>query len=349
MKDVFEIGKRRVGWRQPTLITAEIGLNHDGNPELARQLIEAAAGAGVDAVKFQVFRASSFISGDLAKAKHQKASLDSGETVFEMWKRLELSSSELESLCKYARSLGLIFHASAFDQESVEFLDSLGVELFKIASGEVTNLPLIRGTAETGKPIIMSVGMASLGEIERALEVIQAAGNDSVVLMHCVANYPAKPNDLHLRRIPKLRQVFGLPVGYSDHTVAPWACIAAVTLGATFIEKHFTLNKDQPGTDHVLSADGSEMESIVAGIREVEPALGEEQLNLLETEKEGRTLFRRGIVATRTIPSGTVITSEMITAKRPATGIEPQHSELVVGRKTLCEIAEGAPVTWDCI
>ncbi|MGZ4965955.1 MAG: N-acetylneuraminate synthase family protein [Limisphaerales bacterium] len=349
MKDVFEIEGRTVGWQQPAFITAEIGLNHGGDAEVARQLIEAAADAGVDAVKFQVFRASSFISGDLAKAKHQKASLDSGETVFEMWKRLELSESELKSLRDCARARGVIFHASAFDRESVNFLSELGVGVFKIASGEVTNLPLIRATAETAKPIIMSVGMASLGEIENALQAINAAGNECVVLMHCVANYPAKSKDVHLRRIEKLREVFGTPVGYSDHTTAPWACIASIACGASFIEKHFTLNKNQPGTDHALSADVAEMKSIVAGIRDVEAALGKDDLRLLETEREGRTLFRRGLVATKQIDAGTVITAEMIAAKRPATGIEPQHFDIVIGRKARRVIPNGAPITWDAI
>ncbi|MDQ6622108.1 MAG: N-acetylneuraminate synthase family protein [Verrucomicrobiota bacterium] len=349
MEDIFEIEGRTVGWQQPAFITAEIGLNHGGDPEMARQLIEAAADAGVDAVKFQVFRASSFISGELAKAKHQKVSLESSESVFEMWQRLELSSEELRGLCEQARKLGLVFHASAFDRESVEFLSELGVGVFKIASGEVTNLPLIRATAAAGKPIIMSIGMASLGEIEAALEAIGQAGNSRAVLMHCVANYPAKPQDVHLRRIEKLREVFGLPVGYSDHTTAPWACVASIAFGASFIEKHFTLNKDQPGTDHALSADPAEMKAIVEGIREVEAALGSNALKPLETEKEGRTLFRRGLVATKAIAEGETITAEMIAAKRPATGIEPQHFDLVIGRQARRAIASGAPLTWDSI
>ena len=349
MKDVFEIEGRIVGWQQPALITAEIGLNHGGDPDVARQLIEAAADAGVDAVKLQVFRASSFISGDIAKAKHQKASLDSGETLFDMWKRLELSESDLKALCNSARSRDVIFHASAFDRESVKFLNELGVGVFKIASGEVTNLPLIRATAETGKPIIMSVGMASLGEIEKALQAIEKGGNECAVLMHCVANYPARPQDVHLRRIARLREVFGTPVGYSDHTTAPWSCVGSIAFGASFIEKHFTLNKYQPGTDHALSADHVEMRSIVQGIREIEAALGRDDLRLLEAETEGRTLFRRGLVTTQVIEAGTVITAEMITAKRPATGIEPEHSEIVIGRKARQTIPSGAPVSWDAI
>ncbi len=349
MKDIFQIGRKTVGCGHPAFITAEIGLNHDGDPKLARQLVQAAADAGIDGVKFQVFRADSFISGDIAKAKHQRTSLTSDESLFEMWKRLELPSAELESLSEYARQLGVVFHASPFDQGSVEFLVRLGVPVLKIASGEVTNLPLIRRIAEAMKPIIMSVGMASLGEIEAALDVIRSTGNDEVVLMHCVANYPAELVDTHLRRIPKLRQVFGLPVGYSDHTISPWPCLAAVALGATFIEKHFTLNKKQPGTDHALSADTAEMKTIVQGIRVVEAAMGDERLSLLETEREGRILFRRGLVASQAIASGTVITADMINAKRPATGLEPEHFDLVVGRRARRDLANGASITWDDI
>lgn len=346
MKNVFQIERKPVGCGCPAFITAEIGLNHDGKPEVARELIRAAAGAGVDAVKFQVFRAESFISGDIDRAKHQKTALGSDETVFEMWKRLELPPAELGKLCDYARSMGLVFYASAFDGESVEILNGLRVGAFKIASGEVTNLPLIKTVAEGERPIIMSVGMASLGEIEEAVGVIRAAGNEELALMHCVANYPAEPADVHLRRIAKLQQVFGLPVGYSDHTASPWACIASVAFGASFIEKHFTLDKNRPGTDHALSADAAEMGEIVRGIRFTEAALGKEELGLLETEREGRTLFRRGLVAVRDIPAGTVITAEMIAAKRPASGIQPKHVDLVVGRRASRDIPNGAPIGW---
>jgi N-acetylneuraminate synthase/N,N'-diacetyllegionaminate synthase len=349
MKNVFQIEQKSVGCGCPAFITAEIGINHDGSPEAARELIRAAAGAGVDAVKFQVFRAESFVSGDIAKTKHQETVLGSDETVFEMWKRWELPPEELKKLCDYARSMGLVFYASAFDRESVELLNELSVTVFKIASGEVTNLPLIKTVAEHKRPIIMSVGMASLGEIEEAVDAIRAAGNEEAALMHCVANYPTEPADVHLRRIARLHQVFGLPVGYSDHTTTPWACVAAVALGAGFIEKHFTLDKNRPGADHALSADAAEMTEIVQGIRSTEAALGKAELALLETEREGRTLFRRGLVAIQDIPAGTVIAAGMISAKRPASGIQPKQIDLVVGRRASRDIPNGAPIRWSDI
>ena len=347
MQSVFQIGDRKVGIGQPVFITAEIGLNHNGNPELARKLIKAAADAGVDGVKFQVFRADTFISGDIAKAKCQKARLDSNEMLFEMWQRLELSPTVLHELSIYARDLGMFFYASAFNFESVELLEELGVQVFKVASGEVTNLPLIRRMAEKHHPMIMSMGMASLGEIEAALNAIRRTGNNQVALLHCVANYPTELADVNLRRMEKLRQVFDVPVGYSDHTTSIWSSVAAVALGAVFLEKHITLDKNQPGTDHILSADPAEMKAIVQGVRAVEAALGSARLEMLETEQEGRTLFRRGLVAAKAIPAGTVIASDMVTAKRPATGIEPAHLEIIIGRMARRNIANGAPITWE--
>lgn len=349
MQSVFQIGNRKVGIAEPAFITAEIGLNHSGDPDLARRLIKAAADSGVDAVKFQVFRTDSFIAGDIAKAKHQETNLNSDETQYEMWQRLELSADTLRSLSDYSRELDVIFYASAFDEESVDLLEALSVPVFKIASGEVTNVPLIKKIAEKQRPIIMSVGMASLGETESALNAIRKNGIDQVALLHCVANYPVELDNLNLLRIEKLRQVFDVPVGYSDHTTSIWASAASVALGAVFLEKHFTLNKDQPGTDHVLSADPVEMKAIVEGVRAIERALGSSRLELLETEREGRMLFRRGLVAAKSIPSGTVITSDMITVKRPAKGIAPMHLEIVIGRETLCDIEPGQPLTWQDI
>jgi N,N'-diacetyllegionaminate synthase len=347
VESVFRIGNKKVGKNQPVFITAELGLNHNGELALAREMIKLAAQAGVDAVKLQVFKAESFISGDLEKAKHQRESLDLNETLFDMWKRLELSESDLLELSEYAQQLDVVFYASGFDTESIDLLDRINIPVFKIASGEVTNLPLIRNIAAKGRPILMSVGMATLGEIEAAIAAIQQSGNHQVALLYCVANYPVSMEDVHLRRIKKLHQIFQLPVGYSDHTVSPWACVASVALGATFVEKHFTLNKNQPGTDHVLSADANELKMMVDAIRSVELSLGNDQWEPLAVEEEGRLLFRRGIVATTFIPKGMLITADMITTKRPAKGIQPGMLNIVTGRTARRDIPSGAPITWD--
>lgn len=346
MENSFSVGNRQIGAGHPAFITAEIGINHDGDPAAARRMIQAAAQAGADAVKFQAFRADAFVSPKLAKSSHQEAALGAGESVFEMWQRLELSERDFRMLAEYAAELGVIFYASPFDAESVDMLAEIGAPLYKVASGELTNLPLIRRMAQKGLPMVLSVGMASLGEIEAALGVIYASGNRHAALLHCVANYPADPGNVHLRRITRLRQVFGVPVGYSDHTLSIWPSIAAVALGASLLEKHFTLDKTMPGCDHALSADPADLRALVEGVRAVEPALGSEDLTLLENESEGRILFRRSLMAACDIPAGAVLTAAMVAIKRPASGIEPAHLDIALGRTARRDIPAGDPITW---
>lgn len=349
MKKEFPIGSRQCGSSHPAFITAEIGLNHNGDVETALKLIDAAAESGVDAVKFQVFKADSFVSGDIEKAAHQKKTLEEEETLWEMWKRLEFSKDDLVRLMERAAHHDLCFYASPFDEESVDLLVAMGAPVMKVASGEVTNLPLIRKMAETGLPLIMSVGMASLGEIEAAIEAASHGGCDQLALLHCVANYPAELKDTNLARMAELERTFGVPVGFSDHTVGHFASITAAALGATFIEKHFTLDRDLPGTDHTLSADLAMMQEIIAGVRAAEEAIGSPSLSLLDCESEGRTLFRRGLVTTTAIPAGTVVEAAMLGAKRPATGITPGLRDVVIGRQAKQDIPAGAPVTWEDI
>ena len=346
MKKTIRIGSKEIGKGKPSFVTAEIGLNHNGDPELAKKMISEAASAGVDAVKFQIFHADSFISKNIAKSKHQTKSLDEDTEVYQMWQRLELSYDDLISLKNYAESLGVIFYASAFDYASVDLLAGLNVGLYKIASGEITNLPLIKRMAILQKPMMISVGMASLGEIEDSINTILQTGNDKIVLLHCVANYPTEYSNVNLQRINTLENIFHLPVGFSDHTVSLWPSIAAVTLGAVCIEKHFTLDKTLPGTDHLISADPVEMKALIEGIRVCEASFGSDKFELLSTEIEGRTLFRRGMVAIRNLKQGSILTPEMITFKRPATGVEPKYLELIIGKKINRDISDGEPITW---
>ena len=347
MQKVFQIGSRSVGEGQSTFITAEIGLNHGGEPHQAKQLVTAAARSGADAVKFQIFRAESFVSRDTERTKDQKASVSSDETPFEMFRRLEMPPELLGELHDLAHKSGLILYGSAFDSRSVDVLAAMDVEVFKIASGELTNLPLIQKAAEKQKPMIMSVGMAALGEIEEALTVVHKAGCERVALLHCVANYPTEYINVNLRRMERLRRVFDVPVGYSDHTTSNWVSLAAVALGASFVEKHFTLDRSLPGPDHALSADPADLKALVEGVRAVESSLGSGSLGRLETENEVRKLARRSLVATRTIPTGDTITRDSISAKRPEGGIEPKHLELIIGRTARREIRTGSPVTWE--
>lgn len=349
MQKEFSIGTRMCGVGFPAFITAEVGLNHNGDVETALRLIDAAAETGVDAVKFQVFKAESFVSGDIQKAAHQKRSLQEEETLWEMWKRLEFFKDDISRLAERALSHDLIFYASPFDEDSVEMLVGMGAPVMKIASGEVTNLPLVAAMAATGLPVIMSVGMASLGEVEVAMETAANAGCDKLALLHCVANYPAELKDVNVARMAELERLFEVPVGFSDHTVGHYASVTAAALGASFVEKHFTLDRNLPGTDHTLSADPAMMKEMVTGIRAAEVAVGSSSLTRLSCEEEGRTLFRRGLVATTDIPAGTVIDGSMVGAKRPATGIPPGSRDIVIGRTARQDIASGEPILWEYV
>ncbi len=347
MKREFRIGERAVGAGHPAFITAEIGLNHDGDPAIARELICAAARCGADAVKMQVFKADAFMTADIAKADYQEEALPGGEPLIEMWRRLEFSPRVLGQLRDCATELGLIFYGSAFDEDSISLLVDLGVPVLKVASGEVTNLPLLRKMAVLDLPIIMSVGMASQEEIAEAIAVLRKAGSEEVALLHSIANYPARVEDLNLLRMKKLEEVFDVPVGYSDHTTSHWGAIAAAALGARFIEKHVTMNKDQPGTDHVLSADPPELKALVQGVRAAECALGSGELGLLETEDQVRTLLRRSVVAAEEIAPGEKIRVRALTTKRPATGIAPKFMEDIAGRTAKRKIQRGAVMRWE--
>lgn len=349
MKQQFILNERLCGTETPAYITAEIGLNHNGSIETALDMVDRAAESGVDAVKFQVFRAESFVSGNIAKAAHQKTALKDEETVWQMWKRLEFSFDDLKSVADRARQRGVGFYASPFDEQSVDLLVSLGASAMKVASGEVTNLPLISAMAAAKLPVIMSVAMASLGEIEAAVETVARNGSGELALLHCVASYPTSVGHVNLARMARLHEIFGVPVGYSDHTVGHYVCVASAALGATFIEKHFTLDRNLPGTDHIISADPAMMTEMIKGIRAVEAAVGDSSLVLLDCESEGRTLFRRSLVATADIAAGTQITAEMLGAKRPATGITPGHRDIVISRTARQDIKSGDPIMWEAV
>jgi sialic acid synthase SpsE len=349
MEQSIPIGHKNVGAKNPAFITAEIGINHNGDLKLAQEMIQAAARVGVDAVKFQAFRAESFVSKKTAKAGHQKSALAETESTYDMWKRLEFSAEDFRFLKGEADRLGLVFLSSALDDESLAILASLDIPAYKIASGDVTHLPFLRAVAALKKPIILSVGMATVTEIAEAVDTIHSQGNRQIVLLQCTALYPAPMAEVNLAKIKKLREVFEVPVGFSDHTTSIWTPPAAVTLGACLIERHFTLDKTLPGTDQAMSADPQEMGIIVEGIREVEAARGKGVIGPADSEEEGRTLFRRGLIAAGSIPRETRITAEMIRIKRPARGIAPKHVDLVIGRVARKDIAADEPITWDAV
>lgn len=344
---VIEVADKRIGPNEPTFIIAEAGVNHNGDLAIAEKLIDAAAEAGADAVKFQTFRAESVMTANAEKAPYQVASGEVGESQLEMVKKLELSPSDHEKLRDRCLQRKIVFLSTPFDLESLDLLDRLGLPLFKIGSGDITYGDFIANVARRNKPIVLSTGMSRLSEVEGALEVIEKTGNVRPVLLHCVSNYPASPPDVNLRAIPTLAQAFGTAVGYSDHTRGSEIAIAAVALGACVIEKHFTLDGNMPGPDHRASLDPTEFRSMVDAIRNVESALGDGIKRPSPSELQTMRAARRSLVSACEIPERTSITQEMICVKRPGHGIPPRMLACVAGRIAKVRIPADSLIQWD--
>ena len=342
----IKISNRSVGEGEPCFIVAEAGVNHNGDINLAKRLVDVAKEAGADAVKFQTFTAEEIVTESAEKAPYQKETTGAEESQFEMIKRLELSEKDFGELFTYAQEKGIIFLSSPFDKGSVDLLDELGVPAFKIPSGEITNLPLLKYIARKKKPVILSTGMATFGEIEEALAAIRQEGVDEIILLHCVSCYPARIEDMNLRVMGTLRQAFGLPVGLSDHSLGITVPIAAVALGAYAIEKHFTLDKKLPGPDHRASLEPGELKEMVKALRDVEKALGNGIKRPTVEEEENKKVGRRSIVARVDIPAGAVITEEMLAIKRPGGGLEPKFISLLIGREAKANIISGEVITF---
>jgi N-acetylneuraminate synthase/N,N'-diacetyllegionaminate synthase len=332
-----KIGNKLVGETQPCFIIAEAGVNHNGDVNQAKHLIDAAKDVGADAIKFQSFQADSIVTRFAEKAKYQKKK-DNFESQYDMLKKLELTSTEVQELFFYAEKKQIIFLSSPFDKYNVDLLDILNVPAFKIPSGEITNLPLLRHIALKRKPVIMSTGMSTKHEIKEAITTIHNNGVEDIILLYCVTSYPAESMQVNLRTIQLLNRQFKLPVGFSDHTLGITFPIAAKTLGAVLIEKHFTLNKQSEGPDHKASLEPKEFKEMVQAIRAVEESFNQ-PIQTSPQEAEIKNIVRRSIVASMPIPKGTVISAEMITTKRPGTGIPPKLINKVLGRKTKIDIA----------
>lgn len=316
-----------------TLIIAEAGVNHNGDMELAKQLIDAAADAGADIVKFQTFSAEQLATHNSPKADYQGKTTDDSESQFSMLKRLELSSAMHEDLIAYCRSKKIDFFSTGFDIESLNYLASLGAERFKIPSGEITNLPYLRHVGAFGKPVILSTGMSSLGEIEAALEVLEAAGTSraKITVLHCNTEYPTPMQDVNLNAMCSIHNAFGVSVGYSDHTQGIEVPIAAVALGATVIEKHLTLDRNLPGPDHMASLVPIEFASMVSAIRNIEQAIGDGIKRPSASEIKNKPIVRKSLVAIKPICSGECFSVENVGVKRPGGGISPMRWDEVMG------------------
>ena len=320
-----------------TLIIAEAGVNHNGHLALARQLIDVAAGAGADLVKFQTFTADRLATRTAQKANYQNRTTTSTESQHEMLSRLELTDAMHHELIAHCATRKIGFFSTGFDVESVDLLVRHGQNHFKIPSGEITNLPYLRHIGRLGKSVILSTGMANLGEIEAAVDALEAAGTPRAMLtvLHCTTEYPTPMAEVNLRAMLSIHAAFGVAVGYSDHTQGIEVAITAVAMGATVIEKHFTLDRNLPGPDHKASLEPAELNAIVAAIRNIEVALGDGIKRLTTSEARNRPVVRKSLVASRAIKSGALFTAENVTAKRPATGISPMRWDEVIGQTAL--------------
>ena len=320
-----------------TLIIAEAGVNHNGDLALARQLIDVAAVAGADLVKFQTFTADRLATRTAQKADYQNRTTTSTESQHEMLSRLELTDAMHHELIAHCATRKIGFFSTGFDIESVDLLVRHGQNHFKIPSGEITNLPYLRHIGRLGKSVILSTGMANLGEIEAAIDALEAAGTPRAMLtvLHCTTEYPTPMAEVNLRAMLSIHAAFGVAVGYSDHTQGIEVAIAAVAMGATVIEKHFTLDRNLPGPDHKASLEPAELNALVAAIRNIEVALGDGIKRPSPGEARNRPVVRKSLVASRAIKSGALFTAENITAKRPATGISPMRWDEVIGKTAL--------------
>jgi N,N'-diacetyllegionaminate synthase len=317
-----------------TIIIAEAGVNHNGDLELAKQLIDVAAKAGADYVKFQTFSADRMVSKSAPKAEYQQQVTDASETQYEMLKRLELSNEMHLNLIKHCEGQSIKFLSTGFDIESVDLLIGLGIDLIKIPSGEITNLPYLRYIGSFGLPVILSTGMTTMDEIGNALTVLEGSGlsRPQITVLHCTTEYPTPMNEVNLRAIASIRKTFGVDVGYSDHTVGIEVSIAAVALGASVIEKHFTLDRSLSGPDHKASLEPNELIAMVKAIRNIEDSLGSGIKEPTLSEIKNLHIARKSIMAKQQIEKGEILSTTNLIVKRPGNGISPMHWDQLLGQ-----------------
>jgi sialic acid synthase SpsE len=338
-KQKFRIEKRDVGQGAPVFVIAEAGSNHDGSLAQAKKLIDAAADAGADAVKFQSYSGPGLVNQSVLPE------------VYEIIKMIATPKKWLASLAAHARKRGIVFMSTPFDEEQLQALEDAGVSAYKIASGDLTNLPFIREIAKRKKPIFLSVGCGTLADVERAVETVYAAGNDRLVIMHCIVSYPTAWEDANVAVLWTLEDAFGCPVGYSDHSAGDLVPVLAVAHGACAIEKHITFSRALPGPDHAFAMEMSEFRDMVEKIHAVPAVIGSPQKQILPCEKEELYYARRCLYAARNIASGETITRDVLHLVRPAVqgAITPSHLDNILGRKAVKDIKALAPIMWDCI
>lgn len=314
-------------------IIAEAGVNHNGDINIAKKLVDEAVLAGADAVKFQTFKAENLVCRNASKAEYQLDTTDKDETQFDMLKKLELTEKMHVELIDYCKNRDIMFLSTPFDIDSLHYLVNLGLDIIKIPSGEITNYPLLREVGKTKKKVILSSGMSTLNEIKNAKRVLMEFGCKDLIILHCNTEYPTPYQDVNLKAMNTIREELGVRVGYSDHTQGITVPIAAVALGAEVIEKHFTLNRNMIGPDHRASLEPDELKEMIRAIRNVEASLGDGVKKPSESEKKNIEIARKSIVAKCNIAKGTLLNGENLTTKRPGTGISPMEWDYVIGQK----------------
>ncbi|MBX4261738.1 N-acetylneuraminate synthase [Clostridium estertheticum] len=346
---MFKIENKVIGDGNRTFIIAEAGVNHNGDINIAKQLVDKAVNSGVDAIKFQTFKTEKLVTGYADMADYQKSNIGHTSSQFNMLKQLELSQESFIKIREYCKYKEIMFLSTPFDFESADFLESIGMPAFKISSGDLTNIPLLEHIAKFNKPIILSSGMANLSEIEEALNAIYCLGNIEVAVLHCTSNYPAKLQSVNLNAMNTIRNAFKVVGGYSDHTKGITVPIAATAIGADIIEKHFTLDKNMQGPDHKASLNPTELKDMVQAIRDVEMALGNGIKRYNQSELDTIKAARKSIVASRCIKKGQIITIMDLDYKRPGTGLSPKFYVDIVGKKTNRDIKMDEQITLNII
>ena len=332
--------------KSKVVIIAEVGCNHNGDMDVAKQLINIASDCGADAVKFQSFVPENMITTHSPKADYQIRATGTGESQYDRLCRMKVSEEDHEMLVEYCRNKNITFFSAPFDETSADLLRKLEVPFFKIPSGEITNLPLIKYVASFGSPMILSTGMTNLGEIEDALNVVGDDKKGNIILMHCLSDYPAKWEEANLRAIQTIRNAFHLPVGFSDHTEGIELSLVAVGLGAVIIEKHITLDKNMEGGDHKASLEPHEFKDLVSKIRRLEMAMGDGVKRCMPSEENVQAVARKSIVAKKDIKKGQVINRDYLSVKRPGTGIFPKHLEVIIGSRAKEDILSDQLISW---
>jgi N-acetylneuraminate synthase len=331
------------------MVIAEAGVNHNGSLDMALRLVDAAKEAGADIVKFQTFKSEAVVTPLAPKAAYQAQNTGGGESQLEMIKKLELPDEAFWRIQAHCRERGVVFLSTPFDFASADLLEAMAVPAFKVPSGEITNYPLLTHIARKGKPLIVSTGMSNLDEVAAAMDVIDAAGNTEVALLHCVSNYPADPGSVNLRAMKTLEERFSVPVGYSDHTEGITIPIGAAALGACILEKHFTLDRTLPGPDHRASLEPRELAAMVRSIKDVQAALGDGVKRPVGEELNTAAVARRSLVAACDLPAGTVLTPTMVDIRRPGTGLPPGALKKVLGQTLTRDVTAGTLFTLEML